>query len=68
MCYCSSMSQIDMERNREGVTRRNNTTFLKVRPVSTASGHKYISIMINIIIELQIYIKQNVNQKREKAL
>ena len=66
MYYCSSMPHIDMEGNR-GVTRRNNITSLKVRLVSTASGHKKIIIMI-IIIELQINIIQNVDQKKEKNL
>ena len=68
MCYCSSMPQIDMERNREGVTRRNNITSLIVRPVSTAAnGLMKITIMIIIIIEIQIII-QNVDQKKEKKL
>ena len=67
MCYCSSMPQIDMERNRE--TRRNNITSLKVCRVSTASGHmKIIIIMMIIISELQINIIQNVDQKKEKRL
>ena len=65
MCYCFSMPQIDMERNREGVARINNITSLKVRPVLTASGHKKNII---IIIALQINIIQNVDQKKEKML
>ena len=64
MCYCSFMHQIDMERNREG----NNITSLQVCPVSTASGHNKIIIMIIIIIELHISIIQNVDQKKEKKL
>ena len=62
MCYCSSMPQIDMERNREGVTRKNNMTSSKVRLVSTVSGHN------KIIIIMIINNMLNVDQKKEKKL
>ena len=47
------MPQIDMERNREDVTRENIISSLEVRTVSTVSSYKKI-IMIIIIIELKI--------------
>ena len=65
MCYCSSMPQIDMERNREDVTRENIISSLEVRTVSTVSSYKKI-IMIIIIIELKINNIQNVDQNKEK--
>ena len=66
MCYCSSIPQIDMERNKEGLKRRNIIT-LSPYLSGCKRPHEDDDYYYDCYVaELQVNIIQNVDKKKEK--